>query len=205
APKKGEADTTPKDASAENGRESAQKESTIRMACDKWIDIRTFGNLFAWEGKKDADGASIGIRGPVSITSAFSVQPVEITSTQITKSVSGEGDGTKRGPDTMGMKHRVDKGVYVFSGSMNPQLAERTGFSDEDAQAIKAVLPKIFENDASSARPDGSMQVLKLIWWQHKPGLAGQYSSANVHRSLEVKADGTYQISALKGLTPEEI
>ena len=33
----------------------------------------------------------------------------------------------------MGMKHRVDSGVYVTFGSINPQLAERTGFSDEDA------------------------------------------------------------------------
>jgi len=67
--------------------------------------------------------------------------------------VSGEGDGSKRGSDTMGMKHRVDDAVYVFYGSMNPQLAERTGFSDADAEAIKAVLPKLFENDASSAAP----------------------------------------------------
>jgi CRISPR-associated protein Csd2 len=205
APKKGQADRAPKDASAEIGQETAQKESTALMACKKWIDIRTFGNLFAWEGNQDADGVSIGIRGPVSITSAFSVQPVEVTSTQITKSVSGEGDGTKRGPDTMGMKHRVDKGVYVFYGSMNPQLAERTLFSDEDSRAIKVLLQRIFENDASSARPEGSMQVLKVIWWQHKPGLAGQYSSAKVHRSLTVNADGSIDLKKLDGLDPEVI
>ena len=55
----------------------------------------------------------------------------------------------------MGMKHRVDRGIYAFFGSMNPQLAEKTGFSDEDAAALKAVLPRLFENDASSARPEG--------------------------------------------------
>jgi CRISPR-associated protein Csd2 len=80
---------------------------------------------------------------------------VEVTSTQITKSVSGDGDGTKRGSDTMGLKHRVDEGIYVFYGSMNPQLAERTDFSGEDAEAIKQVLPRLFENDASAARPEG--------------------------------------------------
>ena len=119
-------------------------------------------------GKKKEDGSdeegdtgvSIGIRGPVTVQSAFSIETIDITSTQITKSVSGEGDGTKRGSDTMGMKHRVDKGVYVFYGSMNPQLAERTGFSDTDADTIKQVLPKLFENDESSARPAGSMEVL---------------------------------------------
>jgi len=83
---------------------------------------------------------------------------------QITKSVSGEGDGTTRGADTMGMKHRVDKGVYVAFGSMNPQLAERTGFSDADAKIIKDLLPRLLENDASSARPEGSMSVVKVLW-----------------------------------------
>jgi CRISPR-associated protein Csd2 len=156
-------------------------------------------------GEEEGDtGISIPIRGPVTVQSAFSVEPVEVTSTQITKSVSGEGDGTKRGADTMGMKHRVDKGVYVFYGSMNPQLAVKTGFSDEDAEAIKKVLPKLFENDASSARPDGSMEVLKVIWWKHN-SKAGQYSSAKVHRTLSVKPDGQIDLAPLEGLKHEEI
>jgi CRISPR-associated protein Csd2 len=102
------------------------------------------------------------------------------------------------------MKHRVDQGVYVFFGSMNPQLAERTGFLDTDADAIKLVLPKIFENDESSARPAGSMEVLKVIWWKHNCK-SGQHSSAKVHRSLAVNPDGTYALNLLEGLVPEEI
>jgi CRISPR-associated Cas5-like protein len=127
------------------------------------------------------------------------------TLAMITKSVSGDGDGTKRGSDMMGMKHRVDEAVYVFYGSMNPQLAERTGFSDADAEAIKDILPKLFENDASSARPEGSIAVLKLVWWKHKPGKIGQYSSAKVHGTLTVMPDGTYTLNNLEGLSPEEI
>ena len=133
------------------------KDDTARKACVKWFDVRAFGQVFAFAKSKDADGVSIPIRGPVTIQSAFSVEPVSVTSTQITKSVSGEGDGSKRGSDTMGMKHRVDQGVYVLYGSMNPQLAERTGFSDEDAGTIKVILPRLFENDESSARPAGSI------------------------------------------------
>ena len=185
---------------------------TAKLACEKWFDVRAFGQLFALPKKakgKGADdegdtGLSIPIRGPVTIQSAFSVQPVEVTSTQITKSVSGDGDGTKRGSDTMGMKHRVDQGIYVFYGSMNPQLAERTGFSDEDAQAIKKVLPRLFENDASSARPEGSMEVLSVIWWKHN-SKAGQYSSAKVHRTVSVKPDGAIDLASLPGLEPERI
>jgi len=194
-------------------------------ACATWLDVRAFGQLFAYKDakgagkkkkKKDEDtedddteanddgSVSIGIRGPVTVQSAFSVEPIDVTSIQITKSVSGEGDGKKRGSDTMGMKHRVDKGIYVFKGSMNPQLAERTLFTDDDANVIKDVLPKLFENDESSARPAGSMAVDKLFWWKHN-SKSGQYSSAKVHESLTVNADGTFELKDLPGLKPEII
>lgn len=184
-------------------KSSANKDETAKMACAKWFDVRAFGQVFAFGKQADASGVSIPIRGPLTIQSAFSKEPVSVTSTQITKSVSGEGDGSKRGSDTMGMKHRVDHGIYECYGSINPQLAERTGFTDEDASVIYAILPKLFENDASSARPDGSMEVLKVIWWKHK-SKAGQYSSAKVHRSLTVNPDGSIKLDRLDGLNFDE-
>ena len=146
----------------------------------------------------------IPIRGPVTIQSAFSVEPVSISSTQITKSVSGEGDGSKKSSDTMGMKHRVDKAIYVAYGAMSPQLAERTGFDNDDAETIKNILPRLFEGDASSARPEGSMAIEKVIWWQHN-SKSGQYSSAKVHRCLQLNLDGSFELSNLDGLQPEII
>ena len=180
------------------------KDDTAKLACKQWFDVRAFGQVFAFGKEADAAGVSIAIRGPVTIQSAFSIEPVSITSTQITKSVSGEGDGSKKGSDTMGMKHRVDQGVYVAYGAITPQLADKTGFSDDDAELIKSLLPKLFEGDASSARPEGSMAVKKVIWWQHN-SKAGQYSSANVHGSLTVNPDGSYQLGKLDGLEPDEI
>ena len=108
-------------------------------ACEKWIDVRAFGQLFAFKKGSDKDSVSLGIRGPVTIQSAFSVDPIEINSMQITKSVNSE-PGEKKGSDTMGTKHSVDFGVYVAYGSMNPQLAEKTGFSEGDAESIKKAL-----------------------------------------------------------------
>lgn len=191
-------------------------DETVDLACKKWLDVRAFGQLFALKGGKKVKkgeenegegdtGVSIGIRGPVTVQSAFSVAPIDIASTQITKSVSGEDtkDG-KRSSDTMGTKHRVENGVYVFFGSMNPQLAKKTGFSDADAETIKQVLPRLFENDESSARPAGSMEILKVIWWKHNCK-AGQHSSAKVHRSLTVKPDGNIELALLNELTPEVI
>lgn len=196
-------------------------DKTVELASKKWLDVRAFGQLFALkssrkikkenaaevaenEGDGEA-GVSIGIRGPVTVQSAFSVEPVDVASTQITKSVSGEDtkDG-KRSSDTMGMKHRVEKGVYVFFGSMNPQLAEKTKFREDDAEAIKLVLPRLFENDESAARPAGSMEILKVIWWRHSCK-SGQYSSAKVHRTLTTMPDGQVEFANLDGLEPEVI
>lgn len=184
-----------------------------KMACDKWLDVRTFGQLFAFKGD-GKEGVSIPVRGPVTIQSAFSTEVISITSTQITKSVSGEGDGTKKGSDTMGMKHRVDEAIYVAFGAMTPQLSEKTGFDNQDAEKIKAVLPKLFEGDASSARPEGSMMVEKVIWWQHN-SKSGQYSSAKVHKTLrdhleqrmplDTSALNDSLLNALAGLVPEII
>ena len=191
------------------------KEKFRVEACKKWIDVRAFGQVFAYDGAKKGQGVSIGIRGPVSIQSAFSVYPINVTSIQITKSVSGEGDGTKKASDTMGMKHRVDHGLYVFYGSMNPQLATQTGFTDQDAEDIKKALVHLLDNDASSARPEGSMEVVQIVWWEH-PNVTGKYSSAKVHRSLKVSVkddviepktlnDYNIQIADLEGLKTEVI
>lgn len=155
------------------------------IATDTWYDVRAFGQVFAFKGDK----LSLGIRGPVSIHTATSIEPVDVTSMQITKSVNSitnKRDPSQKTSDTMGMKHRVDFGVYVFKGSVNPQLAERTGFTKEDAGKLKKALKTLFVNDSSSARPEGSMEVNKLFWWEHDSKL-GQYSSAKVHRSVKVK------------------
>ena len=155
-----------------------------KAACETWIDVRSFGQVFAF---KD-DNVSVGVRGPVSVHSAFSVLPVSIDSMQITKSVNGETvkEG-KKSSDTMGMKHKISSALYVIKGSINHQLAEKTGFGDEDAEKIKETLRTLFVNDSSSARPDGSMEVCKVYWWKHNCPM-GQYSSAKVHRLMKVKA-----------------
>ena len=186
-------------------------EEFAKIACEQWIDVRSFGQVFAFKGSGDK-GVSVGVRGPVSIHTATSVDPIDITSMQITKSVNSE-PSEKRGSDTMGMKHRVDFGVYVFYGSINTQLAEKTGFTVEDAEKIKQALVTLFENDASSARPEGSMEVHKVYWWEHSSKL-GQYSSAKVHRSLHVNKnkeeaksfqDYVITLDELEGLKVENI
>ncbi len=187
---------------------SKDKEAYAKAACETWMDVRSFGQVFAF---KD-DSVSVGVRGPVSIHSAFSVLPVAINSMQITKSVNSK-TTDKKSPDTMGMKHKIYSALYVIKGSINHQLAEKTGFSEEDAQKIKEALRTLFVNDSSSARPDGSMEVCRLYWWKHNCPM-GQYSSAKVHKLVKITPkkddpkefeDYTVEVDSLPNLALEEL
>lgn len=153
-----------------------------KVACAEWIDVRSFGQVFAFKG----DSVSVGVRGPVSIHQAVSVSPIDIVSMQITKSVNSESGKVGKSSDTMGMKHRIAFGLYEVKGSINCQLAEKTGFSDEDAEKIKQALLTLFENDSSSARPEGSMEVCQLYWWKHDSKMPA-VSTAKIHRSVHIE------------------
>lgn len=189
-----------------------------RQACATWTDVRAFGQVFAFkkDKKKEQESVSVGVRGPVSICQAKSLDPLNINSMQITKSVNGEpNEKGGKTSDTMGMKHFAEFGLYVIKGSINVKMAEKTGFSTEDASLIKECLRTLFVNDASSARPDGSMVVEKLCWWEHNNKI-GQYSSAKVHKLLNIKLkegkvipssidDYDISVDELDGLKKEEI
>ena len=191
------------------------KELYAETACKKWMDVRSFGQVFAFKsGNDNDDGVSVGVRGPVSVHQAISISPVRIEEMQITKSVNGE-PGKKRSSDTMGTKCFVRFGLYKIKGAINVQLAEKTGFSQEDAAVVKECLHTLFVNDASAARPEGSMEVVKLFWWEHNCK-EGQYSSAKVHRSVHVTPknpegiptcvdDYEITLDELPGLVPEII
>lgn len=173
--------------SAVKGNNFQKRKEFEEKACGTWIDVRSFGQLFAFKDKDDdsgsnTDSVSVGVCGPVSIHTAVSLNPILITSMQITKSVNSK-PGKKKGSDTMGMKHRVDFGVYKVVGSINVQLAEKTGFAEEDAEKIKEALITLFENDVSSARPEGSIEMTKFYWVRHD-NKTGNASSARVHRSV---------------------
>ena len=181
-----------------------------QKACETWLDVRSFGQVFAF---KDTKGMSIGVRGPVSIHQGVSLSPVQVEDMQITKSVNGENSDKGRSSDTMGMKHFVRFGLYKIKGSINVQLAGKTGFTEKDADILKECLRTLFVNDASSARPEGSMELIKLYWFRHNCK-DGQYSSAKVHRSVQAELiasdalpssaeDYRITLEPLEGLEPE--
>ena len=172
-----------------------------KAACKRWLDVRAFGQVFAYSSKKKSkkdvkDGAeedsaasagvSVGVRGPVTFQQAKSLNIIDIDEMQITKCFNGTAtEKGKRGSDTMGTKFSVPFGVYVAYGSINARLAEKTGFTAEDAEMVHKALESLFVNDESAGRPSGSMEVLQVIWWEHK-GIDASVPSGAVHRSLNV-------------------
>lgn len=150
-------------------------EEVEKAFCENWLDVRSFGQVVTFKKR------SIGIRGPVSISIAKSLEPVEISTMQITRSTNGmepKGNST-RSSDTMGSKHIVEHGTYMVNGAVNCFYSEKTSFDENDLEVFKEALRTLFVNDASSARPDGSMEVKDIFWFEHS-SKTGDVSSAKI-------------------------
>lgn len=149
-----------------------------KIANKTWIDVRSFGQVFAFNNLKNRGKFSLGIRGPVSLHTAVSVEFVDI----ITKTNS-------KNPNMN--KHKIDFATYKLVGSINPQLSELTDFNDDDAEIIKNALLTIFENDATPSKPEGSMEVNKLYWFKHRSKL-GDYPSSKLHKCVTLRVQDPY-------------
>ena len=137
-----------------NSRKKFKEES-----CELWLDVRLFGATFAFTGFTDS------VHEAVSISDAKSLSPVDIETMQISKIQPAE---PGRKSNTLGTRHSVPFAVYQVFGSISPSLSRKNGVTLDDVQALKSAILNMFQNDASSARPDGSMEVSCLYWWEHK-------------------------------------
>ncbi|AYW46548.1 type I-C CRISPR-associated protein Cas7/Csd2 [Tetragenococcus koreensis] len=172
----------------ENEFNKEPDEEVEKRSNEKWLDVRSFGQVITYQNR------SIGIRGPVSVSMAKSLDPIEITSMQITRSANSMEPkaGSSRSSDTMGTKHFVEYGVYVVYGSANVFFSEKTGFNEDDLAVIKESLLSLFANDVSSARPEGSMAIKELFWFTHSNKL-GNVSSAKIHDLLEYDVSSEHE------------
>ena len=122
-----------------------QKDVAKQALCDKYYDIRTFGAVIA---TKDKQGQ---VRGAIQLTFGRSVDPVVSLNHAITRmAVTKESDKEKE--RTMGRKATVPYGLYVAHGFVNANLANQTGFNQEDLQLLWEALGNMFYNDWEAAR-----------------------------------------------------
>ena len=137
---------------------SETKAEAKRLMCKCYFDIRTFGAVIATSGKQDQ------VRGPIQLTFARTVSPILRKENTITRmSVTKESDLHKE--RTMGTKATVPYGLYVCHGFISANLAQQTGFSEEDLNLFWTALKNMFDVDRSAAR--GLMSAQKLIVFKH--------------------------------------
>lgn len=177
----------------------------VSKSCETWIDVRAFGQTFALKKQDDeTSGVSTCIRGPMTINEGRTVCVVTPMTKQIVKSYNSDGDGSKKGSDTMGRYHTVEHGLYVINGSINEFLASKTGLTEDDVEAIKQAILHIFDNDESTSRPAGSVELAKLVWWVHNDKTKS-YSRSKMFSAVEItptvdvpKGIGDYEIAVKK-------
>ncbi len=144
----------------------ADKKNKEKLAkdwmCANYYDIRAFGAVMT-TGKNAGQ-----VRGPVQMAFARSQDKINFLEHTITRmAVADEKDAEKE--RTMGRKFTVPYGLYVAHGFVSPQLANQTGFTEEDLALFFKALVDMFEYDRSAAR--GLMAARKLIVFKHADAL----------------------------------
>jgi CRISPR-associated protein Csd2 len=148
----------------ESVKNATDKTSAARdVMCRNFYDIRSFGALMS-TGKNAGQ-----VRGPIQLTFARSVDPISAMEHSITRmAVATEKEAEKQGGDnrTMGRKATVPYGLYVCHGFISANLANQTGFSEDDLALFWEALKNMFDIDRSAAR--GLMSAQKLIVFKHE-------------------------------------
>ncbi|MCD8237028.1 MAG: type I-C CRISPR-associated protein Cas7/Csd2 [Prevotellaceae bacterium] len=152
-----------KDAKPKQTTES-EKEGGREWMCKTFFDIRSFGAVLSLKSAPNFGQ----VRGPIQFTFARSVDPIAAAEHSITRmAVATEKEAKKQSGDnrTMGRKSTVPYGLYICHGFISANLAQQTGFSEEDLALFWEALKNMFDVDRSAAR--GLMSAQKLIVFKH--------------------------------------
>ena len=162
----------------EEDEKKAVAKGRMKM-CEQYFDIRTFGavmstgdekaNSDSKDSKKKIKGLGV-VRGPVQLTFARSIEPVDAKSHSLTRCCVTTTDDDKEGKtNTIGNKNTVSYGLYRMHGFISATDAAKTGFSEEDKALLFEAIINAFENDHAAAR--GEMNPRALIVFKHESPL----------------------------------
>ena len=145
-----------------------------RKACEMFYDVRTFGAVMS-------TGPNAGqVRGPVQITFGRSLDPVypldlSITRMAVAKDIANgtvedyfkmEQETPEDKLRTMGRKQLIPFGLYEVRGFISANLAEETGFDEQDLSVLFEAILNMYEHDRSASK--GTMSVVSpLILFKH--------------------------------------
>lgn len=188
---------------------NTQKDAAKKALCAKYYDIRVFGAVIATKEKQGQ------VRGAVQLTFGRSIDPIVSLSHAITRmAVTKESDKDKE--RTMGRKATVPYGLYRVHGFINANLANQTGFEEDDLKLLWDALINMFDNDRSAAR--GLMSARKLIVFKHDSKLGNApanllFDRVTVSKNPEVYSPRSFEDYTVKvddeglpsGVSVEEI
>lgn len=132
--------------------------------CINFFDIRTFGAVMTTFVKAKLNCGQV--RGPVQIGFARSVDPIVQQEVTITRVAITTEEDFKKKDNEMGRKHIVPYALYRVEGYISANLANVTGFSEDDLKLLWEAIINMFEHDHSAAR--GKMNVRELIVFKHE-------------------------------------
>ena len=198
----------------EKDEKEVGKKGRMKM-CEQYFDIRTFGAVMSTgkdevandsseekeEGGKEKNSKKkesqktaqkpikgLGVvRGPVQLTFARSIDPVDTKSHSLTRCCVTEDNGNN---NTFGNKNTVSYGLYRMHGFISATDAAKTRFSEEDKDLLFNAMINAFENDHAAAR--GEMNPRALIVFKHESPLgnarAGQlFDLVKVEKKKDVE------------------
>lgn len=149
--------------------------------CSNFFDVRTFGAVMS------TDVNCGQVRGPVQLTFARSIDPIVSSEHSITRmAVTTEKEAENQSGDnrTMGRKFTVPYGLYMAHGFVSANLADQTGFNEDDLSLLWQALSSMFEHDRSAAR--GLMATRGLYVFKHDSKL-GNASAHDLFDRVDVK------------------
>jgi len=159
--------------------EDAKK--VTQWMCQNFFDIRTFGAVMSTEVNTGQ------VRGPVQMNFARSIEPVVSAEHSITRmAVTTEKEAEAQSGDnrTMGRKFTIPYGLYRCHGFISANLANQTGFSEEDLELFWDSLVNMLDHDRSASR--GEMSPCALLVFKHDSAL-GNAPARKLFELVDVK------------------
>ena len=156
-------------------KEKADVNKGRDKACALYYDVRAFGAVMS-------TGPNAGqVRGPVQMTFARSLDPIEALDISITRMATADGasgastveafeEWENKTPEdklrTMGRKQFIPYGLYEARGFISANLAQQTGFDDDDLKILFESILNMYEHDRSASK--GMMSVVSpLVIFRH--------------------------------------
>lgn len=151
---------------------------------EELIDIRLFGSAMAVEN------VTRTFTGPVQISWAYSVHPVELVKSNTITSIMNEDNST------FGKKQKLYYGLFMHTGTVNKYSAKLTGMTAQDHDLFrKALVQGLMQNQTDSKQGQTPLFYLEI---QYAPDFDGYLG--DIRRFVQVNYDESKPIRSLRDL-----